>query len=250
MKIVIIGGTGLIGSQVTNLLKDKHEVIAASPKTGVDTITGKGLDQALENANVVIDVSNSPSFADEDVMHFFKTSSENLVKAAKKNGVQHIIALSVVGTSKLQESGYFRAKQVQEDLISASDTPYTIIHATQFYEFAGGIAAMSTIDGKVHLSENLIQPIASSEVASFVASRVTGKPQMGILEIGGPKKWPMNEWISQYLNKKNDATEVVKDTKAPYSGAAIELNTLVAQNAFVLGKISYEDWISIAGNLR
>ena len=250
MKIVIIGGTGLIGSQVTNLLKEQHEVIVASPKTGVDTLTGKGLDQALKNANVVIDVSNSPSFADEDVMHFFKTSSENILNAAKKSGVQHIIALSVVGTSQLQESGYFRAKQLQEDLISASDIPYTIIQATQFYEFAGGIAAMSTVDGKIYLSENLIQPIASSEVASFVASRVTEKPQMGILEIGGPKKWPINEWIGHFLSQKNDPSEVVKDVTATYSGAALESETLVAQHAFTNGKISYEDWISISGNLR
>lgn len=250
MKIVIIGGTGLIGSQVTNLLKEQHEVIAASPKTGVDTLTGEGLDQSLKNANVVIDVSNSPSFANDEVLHFFKTSSENLLKAAKKNGVQHFIALSVVGTSKLQESGYFRAKQLQEDLISASNLPYTIVQATQFYEFAGGIAAMSTVDGKIKLSENLIQPIASSEVASFVASRVSEQPQMGILEIGGPKKWPMNEWISNYLNKKNDSTPVIKDPTASYSGASIESETLVPQHAHTLGKISYEDWTAIPGNLK
>lgn len=250
MKTVIIGGTGLIGSQVTNLLKDKYEVIAASPNTGVNTITSEGLDKALTGAKVVIDVSNSPSFADEDVMHFFKTSSENLLKAAKKAGVQHIIALSIVGTSKLQQSGYFRAKQLQEDLIKASGIPYTIVQATQFYEFAGGIAAMSTVDGKIRLSESFIQPIASAEVASFIASRASEKPEMGVLEIGGPKKWPINEWISYYLNKKNDPTEVVKDPAAPYSGAAIESNTLVAENAFTQGNISYEDWISISGNLR
>ncbi|MFT3795587.1 SDR family oxidoreductase [Flavobacterium sp.] len=250
MKIVIIGGTGLIGSQATTLLKDQHEVIVASPNTGVNTLTGEGLDEALVNANVVIDVSNAPSFADEDVMHFFKTSSQNLLKATKKAGVQHLIALSVVGTSKLQESGYFRAKQVQEDHIRNSDTPYTIVQATQFYEFAGGIAAMSTVDGKIRLSGSFIQPIASAEVAAFVTSRVSEKPEMGTLEIGGPKKWPINEWIGYYLSKKNDPTQVEKEATPTYSGAPIEPDTLVAQNAFTLGKISYDDWISIPGNLR
>lgn len=250
MKIVIIGGTGLIGSQVRNILKDQHEIIIASPKTGVNTLTGEGLDQALVNANVVIDVSNSPSFADEDVMHFFKTSTENLLRAAKKAGVQHLIALSVVGTSKLQQSGYFRAKQIQEDQIRASDTPYTIVQATQFYEFAGGIAAMSTVGEKLHLSESFIQPIASSEVASFIASRVSEKPLIGTLEIGGPEKWPINEWIGYYLSKKNDTTEVVKDATAPYSGASIDSDTLVTQNPFTQGKIFYEEWITIPGNLK
>ena len=250
MKIVIIGGTGLIGSQVTALLKDKHEVIVASPNTGVNTLTGEGLDEALVNANVVIDVSNSPSFADADVMHFFKTSNENLLKAAKKAGIQHHIALSVVGTSELQESGYFRAKQVQEDLIEASGIPYTIIHATQFFEFAGGIAAMSAVDGKVYLPDAFIQPIASADVASFVASRVSEKPAIGILEIGGPEKFPMQEWIANYLSKKNDPAEVVADADAPYSGAIITANTLVAEKAFTLGKTYYEDWISKPGNLR
>lgn len=250
MKIVIIGGTGLIGSQVTALLKDKHEVIVASPNTGVNTLTGEGLEEALVDANVVIDVSNSPSFADAEVMHFFKTSNENLLKAAKKAGVEHHIALSVVGTSELQESGYFRAKQVQENLIQASGIPYTIIHATQFFEFAGGIAAMSTVDGKVRLSDAFIQPIASADVAFFVASRVSEKPAIGILEIGGPEKFPMYEWIANYLSRKNDPTEVVEDATAPYSGAAIKANTLVAEKAFTLGKTYYEDWVSKPGNLR
>lgn len=250
MKIVIIGGTGLIGSQVTALLKDKHEVIVASPNTGVNTLTGEGLDEALSNANMVIDVSNSPSFADEDVMHFFKTSNENLLKAAKKAGVQHHIALSVVGTSKLQESGYFRAKLVQENLIEASGIPYTIIHATQFFEFAGGIAYMSTVDGKVRLSDAFIQPIASADVASFIATRVSENPTMGILEIGGPEKFPINEWISNYLQKMNNPVEVITDLNAPYSGASIEPNTLVAEKAFAYGKIKYEDWISKPGNLK
>jgi uncharacterized protein YbjT (DUF2867 family) len=250
MKIVIIGGTGLIGSQVVNILKEQHEVIAASPNTGVNTITGEGLELALENADVVIDVSNSPSFADEDVMTFFKTSNENLLKAEKKAGVKHHIALSVVGTKKLQDSGYFRAKQVQENLIKESGISYTIIHATQFFEFAGGITAMSTVDGKVYLSDAFIQPIASSDVANFISTRVTENPTFGILEIGGPEKFSINQWISQYLTQINKPTEVVIQKNAPYSGAILEPTTLVPENAFYLGQTKYADWISRPDNQK
>lgn len=250
MKIVIVGGTGLIGSQLTQLLKDQHDVIAASPNTGVNTITGEGLEAVLTDASVVIDVSNSPSFAHDDVMHFFKTSTENLLKAEKAAGVKHHIALSVVGTSKLLQSGYFRAKQVQEDLIAAAGIPYTIIHATQFFEFAGGIVAMSTADGKVNLPDAFIQPIASAEVASFIATRVSEKPENKILEIGGPQKFPMKEWIGQYLSEIHNPVEVISDARATYSGASIESNTLVPNNAYHLGKMTYEDWVSLPGNLR
>lgn len=250
MKIVIIGGTGLIGSQLTNILKTGNEVIAASPNTGVNTITGEGLDQALENANIVIDVSNSPSFADEAVMNFFKTSNENLLKAEKKAGVQHHIALSVVGTQKLQESGYFRAKQVQENLIKASGIPFTIIHATQFFEFAGGITAMSTLNGKVFLSDAFIQPIASADVASFIAIRVTEKPTFGILEIGGPEQFHINEWIGEYLIKTNKSMEVILQADAPYSGVVLEPATLVPESAFYLGQTKYKDWIAKPENQK
>jgi uncharacterized protein YbjT (DUF2867 family) len=250
MKIVIIGGTGLIGSQLTNILKDQHEVIAASPNTGVNTITGEGLDLVLENANLVVDVSNSPSFADEAVMNFFKTSNENLLKAEKKAGVKHHIALSVVGTQKLQGSGYFRAKQVQENLIKESGIPFTIVHATQFFEFAGGITAMSTVDGKIYLSDALIQPIASADVAAFMATRIPEKPSLGVIEIGGPEQFHLNEWISQYLTKISNPIKVITQSNAPYSGVILEPATLVPENAFYLGKIEYKDWISKPENQK
>lgn len=188
MKIVVIGGTGLIGSQtVKQLQQSGHEVIAASPNNGVNTLTGEGLKEVLQGANVVIDVSNSPSFEDVPVMNFFKTANENLLPAEKAAGVQHHIALSVVGTQKLQASGYFRAKQVQEDMIKASGIPYTIVHATQFFEFAGGIVQMGMVNGKVILPAANIQPIASKDVAAFMAKTALEKPANKILEIGGPE---------------------------------------------------------------
>ncbi|WP_353128294.1 SDR family oxidoreductase [Parapedobacter pyrenivorans] len=244
MKIVIIGGTGLIGSQVANLLKHDHEVVAASPHTGVDTLTGEGLDNALQHAQVVIDVSNSPSFADEPVMHFFKTSTENLMRAAKQAGVQHFIALSVVGTDQLQASGYFRAKQAQESLIGASGIPFTIVRATQFFEFAGGIVAMSTSGGELRLSDALIQPIASADVASFIAKVATESPVNHLLEIGGPEQYTIAEWITQYLVVSQKAIAVVTDSNAPYSGAILEKATLTPSHPVYLGSTEYTAWIA------
>jgi uncharacterized protein YbjT (DUF2867 family) len=250
MKIVIIGGTGLIGSQVTNMLKDKHEVIAASPNTGVNTITGEGLEEALKNADVVIDVSNSPSFDDDPVMNFFKTSNQNLLPAEKKAGVQHHIALSVVGTDKLQDSGYFRAKQVQENLIKESGIPFTIVHATQFFEFAGGIVAMSTSDGKVKVSDAFIQPIASVDVAAFIAKVAVEKPANKILEIGGPEQFGINEWMKQYISATGKTLDVETDRNAPYSGAVLEKTTLTPQNPVFIGTNEYKNWINIPENKR
>lgn len=250
MKIVIIGGTGLIGSQVANILKKDHEVIVASPNTGVNTITGEGLEEALKNANIVIDVSNSPSFDDEPVMNFFKTSNQNLLPAEKSAGIQHHIALSVVGTDKLQESGYFRAKQVQENLIKESEVPFTIVHATQFFEFAGGIVATSTSEGKVKLSNAYIQPIASAEVAAFVAQIATEKPANKILEIGGPERFQLDEWIKQYILSTQKSLEVETDVNAPYSGAILEKTTLTPENPVYLGTIEYLAWISKPENQR
>jgi len=250
MKIVIIGGTGLIGSQVTNILKGEHDVIVASPETGVNTITKEGLDDALIGANVVIDLSNSPSFADDDVMNFFKTSNENLLKAEKKAGVQIHIALSVVGTHKMQDSGYFRAKQVQENLIKESGIPYTIVHATQSFEFAGSIAAMSTVEGKVYLSDAFIQPIASANVAAFIAKVALEKPSEVILEIGGPEKFHLNEWITDYLKITNKPLEVVVKSNASYSGVVLTPTMLIPENAVYLGDINYSDWISKPENKR
>lgn len=250
MKIVVIGGTGLIGSQVANLLKKEHEVIAASPNTGVNTITGEGLEEALKNANVVIDVSNSPSFDDGPVMDFFKTSNQNLLPAEKKAGVQHHIALSVVGTDKLQDSGYFRAKQVQENLIKESGIPFTIVHATQFFEFTGGIVAMSTSEGKVRLSDALIQPIASADVAAFIAKAATEKPANKILEIGGPERFRIDDWIKQYSTATGKSLEIETDRNAPYSGVVLEETTLTPEHPVYLGTNEYTNWIANPENKR
>lgn len=251
MKIVVIGGTGLIGSQLVNQLQNTgNEVIAASPNNGVNTLTGEGLSEVLQGAHVVVDVSNSPSFEDNAVMNFFKTANENLLPAEKAAGVQHHIALSVVGTQKLQASGYFRAKQVQEELIKASGIPYTIVHATQFFEFAGGIVQMSMIDGKVVLPAANIQPIASKDVASFIAEKALEKPVNKILEIGGPEKFDMTTWVKQYLQATHKNFEVTADTNALYSGAPLNIDTLVPETAVFLGKTHYADWIAKPENQR
>lgn len=251
MKIVIIGGTGLIGSQVVNLLQQAgQEVIAASPNTGVNTLTGEGLKEVLQDAAVVIDVSNSPSFEDTAVMNFFKTSNEHLLAAEKEAGVQHHIALSVVGTQQLQESGYFRAKQVQEELIRASGIPYTIVHATQFFEFAGGIVQMGLADGKVVLPDANIQPIASKDVASFMARVAVAKPALKTLEIGGPEKFAMADWIGQYTKATHKNSEITTNEHALYSGAPITADTLVPQAAVFLGETKYAGWISLPENQR
>ena len=251
MKIVVIGGTGLIGSQtVKQLQQSGHEVIAASPNSGVNTLTGEGLKEVLQVAQVVVDLSNSPSFADDDVMHFFKTANENLLPAEKAAGVQHHIALSVVGTQKLQASGYFRAKQVQEDMIKASGIPYTIVHATQFFEFAGGIVQMSMVDGKVILPAANIQPIASKDVAAFMAQTALQQPVNKILEIGGPEKFDMAVWVKQYLQATHKSYEVASDVHALYSGAPITADTIVPENAVFLGKTHYAGWIEIPENQR
>jgi len=251
MKIVVIGGTGLIGSQTVNQLKlSGHEVIAASPNNGVNTLTGEGLKEVLQGAQVVVDLSNSPSFADDDVMHFFKTANENLLPAEKAAGVQHHIALSVVGTQKLQASGYFRAKQVQEDMIKASGIPYTIVHATQFFEFAGGIVQMSMVDGKVILPAANIQPIASKDVAAFMAQTALQQPVNKTLEIGGPEKFDMAVWVKQYLQATHKSYNVASDANALYSGAPIEADTIVPEAAVFLGKTKYADWIVIPENQR
>jgi uncharacterized protein YbjT (DUF2867 family) len=251
MKIVVIGGTGLIGSQTVNQLQHtEHEIIAASLNTGVNILTGEGLIEVLKGAHVVVDVSNSPSFEDTAVMNFFKTSNQNLLVAEKAAGVQHHVALSVVGTQKLQASGYFRAKQVQEDMIKASGIPYTIVHATQFFEFAGAIVQMSMTDGKVILPDANIQPIASKDVASFMADVAVSKPVNRILEIGGPDKFNMVVWVKQYEQATHKNHEIVADAKALYSGSPLDADTLTPENAVFLGKNHYADWIAIAENQR
>ncbi|MEO3402752.1 SDR family oxidoreductase [Mucilaginibacter sp. CAU 1740] len=251
MKIVVIGGTGLIGTQTVNILRaNGHEVVAASPQSGVNTLTGEGLAEALQGAQVIVDLSNSPSFEDTAVMNFFKTANENLLPAEKAAGVQHHIALSVVGTKDLQASGYFRAKQVQEDMIKASGIPYTIVHATQFFEFAGGIVYTSTADGKVTLPDANIQPIASKDVAAFMAQTAVAEPANTILEIGGPEKFDMADWIKQYAQATGKDLDIQSDKNALYSGAALEADTLTPSKAVHLGSTKYADWIAEPVNQR
>ncbi len=225
-------------------------MISASPSSGVDTITGEGLEEALKNAQVVIDVSNSPSFADEAVMNFFKTSTENLLREEEKAGVLHHIALSVVGTDKMQEGGYFRAKQVQENLIKESGIPFTIVHATQFFEFAGGIVGMSTSDGKVRLSNAYIQPVASADVPAFLAKTALEVPVNRMIEIGGPDRFQLDNWIRQYITSTQKSLEVETDSRAPYSGVQLDQTTLTPENPVYLGGTKYTEWIAQPENQR
>jgi len=251
MKIVVIGGTGLIGSQVVKLLQETgNEVIAASPKSGVDTLTGEGLAEVLAQTQVVIDVSNSPSFEEKAVMDLFTTSNENLLAAEKIAGVQHHIALSVVGTQELQSSGYFRAKQVQEEMIQTSGIAYTIVHATQFFEFAGSIVLMSQIDAKTVLPDANIQPIASKDVASFMAKIALSQPSNNIVAIGGPEKFAMTDWIGQYAKATNKTLDIIADKDALYSGSTLEADTLVPNDTVYLGETRYDNWIAVVDNQR
>ncbi|ASY59668.1 MULTISPECIES: SDR family oxidoreductase [Sinorhizobium] len=245
MKIVIIGGTGLIGSKtVERLRKQGHEVIAASPNTGVNTITGEGLAEALAGTDVVIDLANSPSFEDEAVMEFFETSSRNLLAAEKAAGVKHHIALSVVGTERLQESGYFRAKLAQERLIKGSGVPYTIVHSTQFMEFLGGIAQSGTVGDTVHLSPAYVQPIASDDVADAMADVALARPVNGTIEIAGPERSRLSDLVGRYLKASGDARKVTPDPEARYFGARLEDGSLVSDNNPRLGRINFEHWFA------
>jgi uncharacterized protein YbjT (DUF2867 family) len=243
MKIVIIGGTGLIGSKTVERLRSRgHEVIAASPNTGVNTITGEGLAEALLGTEVVIDLANSPSFEDKAVMDFFETSGRNLLAAEKTAGVKHHIALSVVGTERLQESGYFRAKLAQEMLIKASAVPYTIVHSTQFMEFLSGIAQSGTVGDTVHLSPAFVQPIASDDVADAMTDVALSTPINGTIEIAGPERIRLSDLVARYLTATGDARNVVPDTEAKYFGARLEDGSLVSDNNPRLGKITFEQW--------
>ncbi|ASY72806.1 NmrA family transcriptional regulator [Sinorhizobium fredii USDA 205] len=245
MKIVIIGGTGLIGSKtVDRLRKQGHEVIAASPNTGVNTITGEGLAEALAGTDVVIDLANSPSFEDKAVMEFFETSGRNLLAAEKVAGVKHHIALSVVGTERLQESGYFRAKLAQERLIKASGIPYTIVHSTQFMEFLGGIAQSGTVGETVHLSPAYMQPIASDDVADTMADVALARPVNGTIEIAGPERSRLSDLVGRYLKAMGDARKIEPDPEARYFGARLEDGSLVTDNNPRLGRITFEEWFA------
>ena len=245
MKIVVIGGNGLIGSRVTALLKEHgHEAIAASRSTGVNTLTGEGLAEALNGASVVVDVSNSPSFEDAAVLEFFQTSTSNLLAAEAAAGVGHHVALSVVGIERLPENGYFRAKVAQEALIKASQIPYSIIRATQFFEFVKRIADEATQGDVVRLPPVLIQPVAADEVAAAVADVAVGAPLNGVVEVAGPDQLRFDALIQRGLGARNDPRKVVADPHARYFGTELSERSLVAGSGARLGKIHFEDWLS------
>jgi uncharacterized protein YbjT (DUF2867 family) len=245
VKVVVIGGTGLIGSKVVAELGEHgHEAVPAAPNTGVNTLTGDGLAEVLEGAAVVVDVSNSPSFADDAVMEFFRTSTTNLLKYAAEAGVGHYVALSVVGTDRLAESGYFRAKIAQEELIRGSGQPYSIVHATQFFEFVKAIADFSTVDGEVRLPSALIQPMAAEDVASAVARVAVGKPLNGIREVGGPQQFGLDDLVRKGLAAKGDPRQVVTDEQARYSGVRLQERTLVPGPDAEFGRITFAEWLA------
>jgi uncharacterized protein YbjT (DUF2867 family) len=245
MKIVVIGGTGLIGSNLVNKLREHgHETVAAAPNTGVNTLTGEGLAEVLKGASVVVDVSNAPSWEDAAVLNFFETSTRNLLTYEAAAGVRHHVALSVVGTQQLSESGYFRAKIAQEKLIKESSIPYSIVHATQFFEFLKGLADISVVGDKVHLPPVLFQPMAADDVASAVGKIAVGQPVNGIVEIGGPEQFRMDELVRRRLALLKDPREVVADPNALYSGAKIDEKTLVPDKNASLGETRYETWLT------
>jgi uncharacterized protein YbjT (DUF2867 family) len=245
MKIVVIGGTGLVGSQVvTKLGEHGHDAVAASPETGVNTLTGEGLAEVLDGASVVVDVSNSPSFEDAAVLDFFETTTGNLLTAEKAAGVSHHVALSVVGTERMADKGYFRAKSVQEKLIEGSSIPYSIVHATQFFEFIKSIAALATDGDTVRLPPVLFQPIASEDVAKAVARVAVGSPVNGIVEVAGPDKYRMDELVRQALKASNDPRRVVTDPEAPYFGTyKVDDSTLMPADGALVGEIRFGDWL-------
>ncbi len=243
MKIVVIGGSGLIGTKVVNQLRQAgHQVIAASPATGINTITGEGLAEAMKDTDIVVDLSNSPSFEDNVVMEFFQTSGRNLLAAETNAGVKHHVALSIVGVDTMQNIGYMRAKKAQEDIIRQSGVPYTIIRSTQFFEFIKGIADQATDGDEVHISAVKFQPIAAEDVASFVAKYALSEPANGQVEIAGPERFEMYEVVSRYLEHANDSRKVLGNGKPAYYGGAIEPAALVPAGLANLGTINFEQW--------
>jgi uncharacterized protein YbjT (DUF2867 family) len=245
MKIVVIGGTGLIGSKVVaNLNELGHDAVAASPRSGVDTITGEGVAAALAGADVVVDVTNSPSFADDDVLAFFTTSTRNLLAAEREQGVGHHVALSVVGAAGAPDSGYMRAKVAQEKLIAESGVPYTIVRATQFFEFVEAIAGSATDGDTVRLPHAAMQPIAATDVATGVTRGAVGSPVNGHVEIAGPEKIAMDDFVRTGLAAKGDSREVITDASAPYFGAVIDDHSIVPAGPATVFETTFTDWLS------
>lgn len=251
MKIVVIGGSGLIGTKVVDRLqKWGHQVMAASPATGVNTITGEGLAEAMNGTDIVIDLANSPSFEDDAVLNFFRTAGQNLLGAEIATGVKHHVALSIVGVDLMQNVGYMRAKKAQEDIIKQSGVPYTIIRSTQFFEFLPGIANQATEGNEVHLSDVQIQPIAAEEVASFVAQFALAAPPNGIVEISGPQRFAMYEVVSQYLQGIDDSRMVVPNGRPEYFGGEVSHTALVPAGEAEQGNISFEQWLATQPQAR
>ncbi|MGF6178627.1 SDR family oxidoreductase [Ensifer sp. 4252] len=247
MKIVVIGGTGLIGSKLVKRLQAKgHDVIAASPASGVNTITGEGLAETLAGAQVVVDVANSPLFEDKAVMDFFQTSGRNLMAAETAAGVKHHVALSVVGTERLQASGYFRAKLAQEKIIKDSKIPYTLVHSTQFFEFMFGIAQSGTEGDKVHLSPAMMQPILSDDVAGALADLVLGEPRDAVVEIAGPERIKIADAVTKYLRQIGDNREIIVDNQTRYFGALLDDTTLMPSAGVRIGEVAFSDWVKTA----
>ncbi|MGE8064787.1 SDR family oxidoreductase [Pseudomonas sp. NPDC089569] len=245
MKIVVIGGSGLIGSKLVNTLRARgHDALAASPSTGVNSITREGLAQAMDGADVVVDVANAPSWEDQAVLDFFETSSRNLLAAEAAAGVRHHVALSIVGSERLPDCGYFRAKVAQESLIKASGMPYTILRATQFLEFVGGIVQSFAVGEEIHASPALIQPVASDDVVAALADVVLAAPVNGTVEVAGPEALPIDEMARRFLRATQDNRKVVPDVNARYWGAVLDDRSLTAAKGARLGAIHFEDWLA------
>ena len=245
MKIVVIGGTGLIGSKLVNNLRERgHDVLAAAPSTGINSITREGLAEAMDGADIVVDVANAPSWEDQAVLDFFETSSRNLLAAEAAAGVRHHVALSIVGSERLPENGYFRAKVAQENLIKASGIPYTILRATQFFEFVGGIAQSAAVGEEICLSPALIQPLASDDVVAALTEVTLQTPVNGTLEVAGPEAIPLDELVRRFLRATGDTRKVVPDVHARYFGAVLDDQSLTPGKHPRLGAIRFEDWLA------
>lgn len=245
MKIVIIGGTGLIGRGLAKTLQSKgHDIVIASPSTGVDSVTGKGLSEALQGAHILVDVTNAPSFADDAVMAFFRSSTEHLVSAAKAAGVSHFVALSIVGIDRIEGSGYMRAKRAQEQLIEASGLPYTLVRATQFFEFLNAIADAATEGESVYVSTARFQPIAADDVVDVLAGVATSEPKDGIVDLAGPEAMSMAKFIQTFLSARNDGRKVIPDADAKYFGAVLDKDGLAPTAKCISGRTRFADWVT------